>query len=192
VGHDDFVEIAALGGDEGVGEAGLVVLDAAGDLVRIAQFGAVEDLHRALRPHDGDLGGRPGIVHVAADVLRRHDVIGPAIGLAGDQRDLGHGGLGIGEQQLGAVLDEAAVFLRRARQEARHVDEGDERDAEAVAEAHEARRLAAGVGIEHAGEHHRLVGDDADGAPLDAAEAGHDVAGERLLDLEEIAFVHTL
>jgi hypothetical protein len=28
VGHDDFVEIAALGGDEGVGEAGLVFLDA--------------------------------------------------------------------------------------------------------------------------------------------------------------------
>jgi hypothetical protein len=61
------------------------------------------------------------------------------------------------------VLDQAAVFLRGARQEARHVDEGDDRDVEAVAEAHEARALARGVGIEHAGERQRLVGDDADG-----------------------------
>jgi hypothetical protein len=43
------------------------------------------------------------------------------------------------------VLDQAAVFLRGARQEARHVDERDDRDLEAVAEAHEARRLARGV-----------------------------------------------
>jgi hypothetical protein len=47
----------------------------------------------------------------------------------------------IGEQQLGAVLDEAAIFLRGARQEARHVDEGHDRDVEGVAEAHEARAL---------------------------------------------------
>ena len=62
----------------------------------------------------------------------------------------------------------------------------------AVAEAHEARRLAAGVGIEHAGQHHRLVGDEADGAALDAAEAGDDVLGKVRLDLEEIAFVGDL
>ena len=95
-----------------------------------------------LAPITAICGGRPGVVDVAAQVLRRHDVIGAAIGLAGDDRDLRHRRLGIGEEQLGAVLDEAAIFLRRARQEARHVDEGDDRDVEAVAEAHEARRLA--------------------------------------------------
>ena len=87
------------------------------------------------------------------------------------------------------MLDEAAIFLRGARQEARHVDEGDDRDVEGVAEAHEARGLARGVGVEHAGQHQRLVGDDADRAALDAAEAGDDVLGVRLLDLEEIALV---
>ena len=79
------------------------------------------------------------------------------------------------------MLDQAAVFLVGAGQEARHVDERDDRDVEGVAEAHEARRLAAGVEVEHAGEHHRLVGDEADGAAGDAAEAGDDVARERAL-----------
>ena len=104
--------------------------------------------------------------------FERHDVIGAAIGLAGDHGDLRHGRLGEGEQQLGAVLDQAAIFLVGARQEARHVDEGDDRDVEAVAEAHEARGLARGVDVEHAGQHHRLIGDDADGAAVDAGEAG--------------------
>ena len=139
---------------------------------------AVDDLDRALGAHHRDLRRRPGVVQVAAQVLRRHDVVGAAIGLARDDRDLRHGRLGIGEEQLGAVLDQAAIFLRRARQEARHVDEGDDRDVEAVAEAHEARGLAASVDVEHAGQHHRLVGDEADGAALDAAEAGDDVLRE--------------
>ena len=42
--------------------------------------------------------------------------------------------------------------------------------AEGVAEAHEARPLARGVGVEHAGEHHRLLRHDADRAALDAAK----------------------
>ena len=46
--------------------------------------------------------------------------------------------------------------------------------------------------VEHAGQHHRLVGDDADGAALHAAEAGDDVLGEGFLDLEEVALVDDL
>ena len=49
---------------------------------------------------------------------------------------------------------------------------------EGVAEAHEARGLAAGVAVEHARQHHRLVGDEADRVAVDAAEADDDVAGE--------------
>ncbi len=79
-----------------------------------------------------------------------------------------------------------------ARQEARHVDEGHDRDVEAVAEAHEARRLARAVDVEAAGQHHRLVGDDADGRALHAGEADHDVAGVVRLHLEEIALVDDL
>ena len=47
--QDHLVDVAALGGDERVGEAVLVLLDARGDLGRVAQLGAIEDLDRALR-----------------------------------------------------------------------------------------------------------------------------------------------
>src|SRR3546814_2848877 len=74
-------------------------------------------------------------------MLRRHHVIGAAIGLARDDRDLGHRRLGIGEEQLCAMLDDAIIFLCGAGQEAGDVDEGDDRNLERVAEADEARRL---------------------------------------------------
>ena len=72
-------------------------------------------------------------------MLGGHHVIGAAIGLAGDYGDLGHGRLGIGEEQLRAVLDDAVVFLAGAGEEAGHVDEGQDRDFKRIAEAHEAR-----------------------------------------------------
>ena len=46
-----------------------------------------------------------------------------------------------------------------------------------------------GVGVEDAGEHHRLVGDEADRRPSIASEAGDDVPGESPADLEEVAVV---
>ena len=83
-------------------------------------------------------------------------------------------------------------FLVGAGQEAGHVDEGEQRDIEAVAEADEAARLARGRDVEAAGEHRRLVGDDADGGAADAAEAGDDVLRVTRLELEEVALVHDL
>jgi propionyl-CoA carboxylase beta chain len=71
-------------------------------------------------------------------------------------------------------------------------DEGQDRDIEGVAEADEARGLLRAVDVEHAGEDHRLVGDHADGAALDPAEADDDVRGMRRLELEEVAFVGDL
>src|SRR5262245_24126802 len=47
-------------------------------------------------------------------MLRRHDVVGAAIGLAGDDGDFRHGRLGEGEQELGPVLDQAFTTLRSA------------------------------------------------------------------------------
>ena len=55
--------------------------------------------------------------------------------------------------------------------------------------AHEARGLAAAVDVEHACQHHRLIGDDAHRAALDAAEADDDVRRVVRLNLEEIGFV---
>ena len=142
VGHDDVVDETAMAGDEGIGEFFAVLLGAPLDLLGVVQIGAEDDFDRALGSHDGDFGSRPGVVHIAAQMLRAHHVIGPAIGLARDHRDLGYGRLGEGEQQLGAVFDDAAVFLGGAGQEAGHIDEGDDGDVEAIAKTHEARRLA--------------------------------------------------
>ncbi len=44
--------------------------------------------------------------------------------------------------------------------------------------------------VEHAGQHHRLVGDDADRTAFHASKAGDDVAGVGLLDLQEVRLVH--
>ena len=125
-------------------------------------------------------------------MLGRHHVIGAAIGLPRDHRHLRASGLGEGKQQLRAVLDDAAMLLRHAGQKSRHVDEGDDRNVEAIAEAHEARSLPRGVAVKHARQHHRLVGDKPNGCTFQAAEAGDHVARERLADLEEIAFVGDL
>src|SRR3546814_17139958 len=81
------------------------------------------------------------------------------------------------------------MLLRDAGKEAGDVDEGDDRNIEGVAEADEARRLFRAGDAEHAVEHPRLVGDDADREALDPAEAEDDDGGVGGLDLEEIALV---
>ena len=161
-------------------------------LAGIVLLVAEDDLHGALRAHHGDLRRRPREVDVAAQVLGAHHVVRAAVGLARDHRHLRHRAFGVRVQQLRAVLDDAAVLLRGAGHEAGHVDERDDRDAERVAEADEARRLDRALDVEAAREHQRLVGDDADRRALHPAEADHDVLRAVGLQLEEIAVVDGL
>ena len=132
---DDVVDIAARRGDVRVRELRLVLRDESRPFrVRVGRRGellAIDDVDRALRAHHRDLGRRPREVHVAADVLAAHDVVGAAVRLAGDDRQLRDGRLGVGVQQLRAVPDDPAVFLADTGQEPRHVDERDQRDVEA-------------------------------------------------------------
>src|SRR5439155_9201530 len=95
-----------------------------------------------------------------------------------------------GEQELGPVPDDAPVLLLRAGEESGHVDEGEERDVEAVAEPHEASGLDRRVDVERAREDLRLVPDDADGSALEAGEAHYDVLRPSFVDLEPRAAVH--
>ena len=125
----------------------------------------------------------------APQVLGAHDVVGAAVGLAGDDRDLRDGRLGVGVDQLGAAADDAVPLLLGAGQEAGHVDEGQHRDVERVAGPHEPGGLLGRVDVQRAGELHRLVGDDADRAALDPAEADDDVRREQRLHLEELPVV---
>ena len=113
----------------------------------------------------------------------------PPNALRSTTRHLRHVGLGERVHELGAVADHAALLLARAGHEARGVHEHDERQPEGVAGAHEARGLGAGVGVEHAAEVARLVGDDADGAALEAGEPAHDVARPARRPLEQAAAV---
>ena len=142
---DYFVNVAARGGDVGVGE----LLGIFGDqffaaLLRVGGFVDLvleEDVDRAFRAHHGDFGGGPGVVEVAAHVLAVHHVVRAAVGFARNHGDLGYGGLAVGVEQLRAMPDDAVMFLADARQEARHIHKGDDGNVEAVAEAHETRGL---------------------------------------------------
>jgi len=82
------------------------------------------------------------------------------------------------------------MLLRRAGEETRHIDESDDRDIEGVTEAHETRRLDAGVDVQRAGLHRRLIRHDAHAATVQPREADQDVAGPVRHNLKEIAVVH--
>ena len=161
---DHVVDVAARGRGVRVGELRGVLLDqpggGGGRIVGLRDLLLEEDLDRALGAHHRDLRRGPGEVEVAPDVLGAHDVVGATVRLAGDHGELGHRRLAVGVEQLGAVLDDAAVLLGHAGQEPGHVHEGHDRQVEAVAEADEARGLERRVDVEHPGEHRRLVGHD--------------------------------
>ena len=188
-GLDHFVDKTALGGDEGIGKAHLVIAGQFGHAVAVVQLIAVQDADRAARPHDRDFRRGPGIVQIAPQMFRRHHDIGPAIRFAGDQRDLGHRRLAVSEGEFRAVVDDAAPFLFGPRQKARHVDQRQNGDGKRIAKPHEPRRLARAVDVQTPRQHHRLIGDDADGLAFHTDKAAQDIAGEIALDLEEIGLV---
>ena len=154
------------------------------------QLAAVKHRNSAFRAHHGDFRAGPGENGVSAQVLAAHGDIGAAVGFAHDQGDLGHRGLGVGEDELGAVADDAAAFLVLAGQEAGHVHQVHQWDVERVAEADEAGGLVGGVDVQAAGLHVGLVGDDADHHAADPAEADDDVLGEVLVHFQEIPVIH--
>lgn len=190
---DEIVDQPLARGDIGVVESLAVLADQLlPPLLYIGglfEFAAEDDLDGGLRAHDGDLGGRPRHDAISAEVLGAHRDVAAAVGLTEDHGDLRDGGGGISKQQLGAVADDAAVLLLDAGKEAGDIDEGDQGDVERIAEANEDRGLIRAVDIERAGEGRRLLGDDSDRAPANAAEADDQIAGELGVNLEEIRAV---
>jgi len=91
------------------------------------------------------------------------------------------------EDQLGAAPAEIGALCPRADREARHVDERHQRQAVGVAQRQEMRTLVAGVGVEHAAQPLRLVGDEADRPAAQSREGRHQIAGEGRLQLEHAA-----
>ena len=93
-------------------------------------------------------------------------------------------------EQFGSVGDDCAVFLLRSAEEAGHVNQGHQRNVERIAETHEARRLAAGIDIQHAGKDSRLIGNHADTPAAHVRKPDYDIARKVAVDLEEITVVN--
>src|SRR6202795_4461336 len=195
-GFDDGVNVAALGSDEGIGEA----VAEFGDFF-LAEFFApgfgsfvelalVDDIHRTLGTHYGNLRRRPGEIGVGTDVFGGHHAVRATVGLAGDDSDFRDGGFGEGEKELRAMLDDAAELLLRTGEKARNVFEGDERNVKGVAETHEASSLHGSDDVENTGKEGRLIADNADGPAVEARKAHDEVLGIMLMDFEEITVVN--
>ena len=122
-------------------------------------------------------------------MLGTHHVIGAAVGLAGDHRDLGHSGLGVGVDQLGTTPDDAVPFLVRAGQKAGHVDEGEYRDVEGVTGPDEPGGLLGGVDVQAACQLGGLVGHDPDAAAFDTPVANDDIGREKLVHFQKFSLV---
>src|SRR5690349_4545101 len=131
---DDLVDVSTGGCNVRIGQTlAILGLESPTFRVRIGRIGqlvAEDDVDRALHAHDRDLRRWPGVVDVATDVLATHDVIGAAVRLTRDQRELGYGGLAIRIQQLGAVANDPALLLDQTGHEAWDIYERDQRDIE--------------------------------------------------------------
>ena len=87
------------------------------------------------------------------------------------------------------MTDDPAPLLRGPGQEARHVDERDERHVERVAGAHEPGRLVDASMSSTPGERARLVADHTDRVAAEPREPADDVLREPLAHLQELAAV---
>ena len=150
---DDVVDVAALGRLVRVEEP-LVVLEHRARPGARSGSAATSISRRKMMftaargAHHRDLGRRPRVRDVGADRLRVHDDVRAAVALARDDLHARHRRLAVRVEQLGAVADDAAVLLVGAGKEPGDVDEGDERDVERVARAHEPRGLLRRVDVE--------------------------------------------
>ena len=87
------------------------------------------------------------------------------------------------------MKDDAVVLLLCAGKEAGHVNEGEDRNVESVAETDEAGTLAARVAVEHTGKNLGLVGNHTYGRAAHTGETYDEVLGIISVDLEEFAVV---
>ena len=191
---DDLVDVTGAGGVVGIVEFLAVIFRQAfafgGGIFSGFDLFLEQDVGRAFRAQHGDLGARPGVGDVGAEILAGHNHVRAAIGFARDDGDLGHGGFGVGVEQFCAVTDDAAMFLGDAGQEAGRIDKGDQRHVEAVAHAHEAGHLVAGVDVDHACHAGRFLCHDAHAVPADARQSDNGILRPIGLDFEESVFVH--
>src|SRR5690242_2251930 len=148
-----------------------------------------ENLHRALRTHHRNLGGWPGDVEIAANVLRAHDIISTTVRLARNDGQFRNGRLAISKEKLGSMLDDAAVFLCDAREKSRNILERHERNVERIAEPDEPCSFERCIDIEHACQHGGLVCNYSDAEAAEVGKTANDVLRILTLHFVELAIV---
>src|SRR5205814_9935014 len=90
-------------------------------------------------------------------------------------------------QQLRAMLDDAAMFLRDTREKSRHILERDERHVERVAKPDESRALERRRDVEHPRERRGVIPADPHRPAREPREADDQVAPVVGLNLEKLA-----
>ena len=125
-------------------------------------------------------------------MLAAHHDVSPTVGFARDDRDLGHRGLGVSKDQLGAVADDATILLVQARHESWHIHQGHDGYVEAVAEPDKPGRLGRCVDVQDSGQILRLVANHANRSSIHPGKPHHHVGGKVLVDLQELFIVDDL
>ena len=151
---------------------------------------AIENVHRPCAAHDRQLHPGPNKELVRPHLAGAHRLLGPAVALAQHHRDLRHGRLRIGVEELGAVANNSLFLLLPSWKESGHVHQGHNRDIKSIAEANEARPLIRGVHVQASRQEHRLIGDKPDGVTIEPPQSDGQIARELGLEFEKIPVVH--
>ena len=106
-----------------------------------------DDLNCSFRPHHGDLSCRVGKIDIRTDMLSGHDAVGSAVGLACDNGDFRHCGLGKRIQEFCPVTDYSTMFLRNTWQKSGHILKSDKWDIKGIAKANESSSFSRGIYI---------------------------------------------
>ena len=122
-------------------------------------------------------------------MLAGHGEVGATVGLARDHSQLRDSRLGVRVEQFGSMPDDPAPLLYRSWEETGDVHESEQGDVEAVTHADEPCRLDARIDVQAAGEHLRLVGDDAYRAAGEPGEPDDDVLGVTGEQFHELSLV---
>mmetsp|Transcript_7896 Transcript_7896/g.14370 ORF Transcript_7896/g.14370 Transcript_7896/m.14370 type:complete len:222 (-) Transcript_7896:566-1231(-) len=149
----------------------------------------IKNFDSSLGTHNGDFGTRPSIVCITTQMLTGHDIVSAAVCLSRNYRDLRHTCFRIGKQELGSVTNDSTIFLIGARKETRHVDKGDERNVESVAESYESSSLVGSFNIKAACEGQRVVSNDSNRASFHTSKGSNDILSHVRLDFKEIAVI---
>ncbi len=122
-------------------------------------------------------------------MLRRHHAVSAPVSLARDNGDLRHSRLCKRVDELGAVRNDTAVFLRHTRHKARHIFKRYQRNVEAITESNETRALNRRVDIQHTRKKRGLISDNPDRTPTQPREPDTDVRRKHLLHFEEVTII---